>query len=251
MFTVAERSQVREALTRAAHDDHRIAAAAIVGSGARGQEDRWSDIDLALRLSPGQDVDQVVQSWTASMYRTRDAVAHTDVWSGSTLYRVFLLASSLQVDISFWRDEEFRPRGGPFKLLFGEGRQPEQQDARSPQPFVGMGWLYALHARSSIARGRGIQALLMLNGMRDQVISLLCLREGLDPDHGRGVDLLPGSVRQRLIATIARGVEREELIRAFTELTALLVGEVDQTSAVNPLLRVLEELVDTAAAEAP
>jgi hypothetical protein len=59
-----------------------------------------------------------------------------------------------------------------------------------------MGWLYALHARSSIARGRALQALYMINGIRDQAVSLACLRHGLPPDQGRGADDLPGNVKK-------------------------------------------------------
>jgi len=42
------------------------------------------------------------------------AVDHLDMWSGSTLFRVFLLSSSMQVDLSFWPWETFAPSGASF-----------------------------------------------------------------------------------------------------------------------------------------
>ena len=48
-----------------------------------------------------------------------------------------------------------------------------------------MGWLYALHARSAIARGRSWQADMMLAEMRNQVIALACHRLGVNPADGR------------------------------------------------------------------
>lgn len=101
VFSPIERSHLREVLLDAARIDRRIVAAGLVGSAARGTEDRWSDIDLALRLAPGQHPDEVVRSWTSAMYENHGAVTHTDLRSGRTLYRAFLLPTSLQVDISW------------------------------------------------------------------------------------------------------------------------------------------------------
>ena len=59
---------------------------------------------------------------------------------------------------------------------------------------IGMGWLYALHARSSIARGKFWQAEYMVSGVRDHALALACVRHGLSAVHGRGMDELPAEV---------------------------------------------------------
>jgi hypothetical protein len=111
-----------------------------------------------------------------------------------------------------------------------------------------MAWLYGLHVRSSIARRRPLQALYMLNNMRDQVISLACLRAALSPVEARGADDLPPQVRQGLDATLPRGLDAAELHRAFARLTELLVAEADavDAAAADRLRPVLAELVRTA-----
>ena len=48
MFTPEERERVRAALVERAHEDPRITGAALTGSAARGEEDRWSDVDVFL-----------------------------------------------------------------------------------------------------------------------------------------------------------------------------------------------------------
>lgn len=50
MFTPDEREHLREKLIQTARADDEVAGAALVGSAARGREDAWSDIDLALRV---------------------------------------------------------------------------------------------------------------------------------------------------------------------------------------------------------
>jgi len=195
VFSTKQRDDLRERLIVAARDDERITAAAVVGSRARDAEDAWSDIDLALRLSDGLEPDEVAGDWTTRMYESAGAVDHLDIWFDTTLYRVFLLDTSLQVDLSFWASGTFAASGPSFHLLFGGANDPQPSRASAPGALVGMGWLYAIHARSSIARGRTLQALYMINGLRDQVVALACLRHDLPAHEGRGVDDLPARLQ--------------------------------------------------------
>jgi len=142
MYTVAERTHLRELLVEAARSDARITGAALTGSAAIGAEDEWSDVDLALGLAVDADQDAVLADWTSLLYE-HGAVHHTDVWSRGTVYRVFLLASTLQVDIAFAPAAEFGALGPTFQLLFGEAVEQPAWSTPSPVDLVGMGWLYA------------------------------------------------------------------------------------------------------------
>jgi predicted nucleotidyltransferase len=247
VFSEADRDRVREHLVEAAHADPRIAAAAIVGSAAAGRADEWSDIDLVLRLTPGLAPADVLDAWTERLYDRHDAVSHFDLWSGPALYRVFLLASSLQVDISFWPFETFVARGA-FQLLFGEA-DGTPTETSSPDP-VGLAWVYALHARTSIVRDRPLQALYWLNGLRDQIGTLACLRHGLPEKEGRGVDQLPAELKRQLADTIVRTLDPAELVRALTLLIDALITELSEIDGhtADRLEPVLLELVRTARA---
>lgn len=97
MFTPEERARVRADLLERAAADSRITGAAITGSAASGCEDEWSDIDLAFGVAESADLPQVLADWTAHMYAQDGAIHHTDVRAGAWIYRVFLLASTLQV----------------------------------------------------------------------------------------------------------------------------------------------------------
>jgi hypothetical protein len=105
IFTTADRESLRESLIEAARGDNRIVAAALTGSRALGQEDEWSDIDLAFALRPDADRSDVIDDWTARMYQ-HGAVHYVDVIRGPAFYRVFLLANTLQVDLAFWPQSE-------------------------------------------------------------------------------------------------------------------------------------------------
>jgi hypothetical protein len=226
MFTPEDRSRLRDRLVAAAHDDPSITSAALTGSAALGAEDRWSDIDLALGVATGADHSHVVADWTDRMYREGRAVHHVDVYCGNILFRVFLLADTLQVDIAFWPASEFGAIGPTFRLLFGATGQPPLPPPPSAVQLVGMAWLYALHVRSSIARGRLWQAEYMVSGMRDHLLALACLRYGLPTADCRGVDRLPPKFREALAGSLVRALDPDELRRAFGVVTDALIAEV-------------------------
>jgi hypothetical protein len=96
---------------------------------------------------------------------------------------------------------------------------------------IGMGWLYALHARSSIERGRVWQAEYMISGVRDHVLALACVRHGVAASQGRGVDLLPTEVTEPMAATLVRTPDGMELRRAFRAVTAALLTEIGYADA--------------------
>lgn len=232
VFTIDDREQLLERLVEAARADADVVAAAVVGSGATGRADEWSDIDLALRIRDGGDDEEVATRWSAMLRADHGAVDQLDVVAGGVLYRVFLLGSSLQVDVSFWPFDEFRATEDGFRLLFGTANVPTQPSPVDPDDLVGMAWLYALHARSAIARGRLCQAMIMVDGLRDQLVALACARRGLNPHQGRGADRLPAALLADLIGGRATTVTPTELHRSLSALLACLMREVHEHDPV-------------------
>lgn len=231
IFTPEERERLRAELVSAARNDSNIAGAAHTGSAATSRLDRWSDVDLALCLKPGTSQDQVVTEWTERLYERYGAVAHLDVMRGATLFRVFLLKNTLQVDIAFWSAEEFGAIGPNFQLIFGEAKPPRPSPEPDVQALIGMAWLYALHVRSSLARGRWLQAEYMLIGMRNHVFELTCLRCGVVAQQGRGLDDLPASERETAAACLPQSLASAALRRAFQNTMDVLVNEIRHANA--------------------
>lgn len=231
IFTAEERERLREELVSAAQNDPNVGGAAHTGSAASSRLDRWSDIDLALCLEPGASYDQVVSGWTDRMYQQHGAVAHVDVMRGATLFRVFLLKNTMQVDIAFWSAEEFGAIGPTFQLIFGEAKPPRTAPPSNPQALIGMAWLYALHVRSSLERGRLLQTEYMLSGMRNHVFELACLRCGVVAHQGRGLDDLPCAEQDAVATCLPSSLEPSALRRAFQYTMEALVREIRQVDA--------------------
>ena len=241
MFSQEEREQIRAQLVRVAQEDPRISGAAHLGSAAADRLDEWSDIDLALCISPEADLKEVISGWTRHLYEHHDAVTHCDVKRGETLYRVFLLRSTLQVDVSFWLARDFRAFGPRFKLIFGIPNEPLPSPNPEAAELIGLAWLYALHVRSSILRHRMLQAEYMLSAVRDHVLGLACLRNSLPSRDGRGFDDLGSDHRTAILDCYPKSLDAEELSRAFHNTTQVLLSEIrvidpEQANSIEPLL---------------
>ena len=244
---MAERDGLRAALISAARTDRRITGVALTGSASVGREDRWSDIDLAFGFAAGTDLGEAIDGWTAVMYADHGATHHLDVISGATTYRVFLLPSTLQVDLAFAPEAEFGAIAPTFRLLSGRAVPRAAAAPPAAATLIGLAWLYGLHARSSIARGRLWQAEYMVSGVRDHVLALACLRHGLPAGQGRGLDRLPPEVTASVAGALVRHLEAAELTRAFGVATQALLAEAalvdaDLAARLTPALRELAGL---------
>jgi hypothetical protein len=245
VFNSQERKALRRELLAAARQDERISGAALTGSAALDREDNWSDIDLAFGVSEGNDVKQVISDWTVLMYENHGAVHHMDMASGDAVYRVFLLENTLQVDLAFSPARSFGAIAPSFRLVFGTSQEVPQTSWSTSNELIGVGWLYALHARSSIARSRVWQAEYMISGFRYQALALACIRYGVSPNQGRGLDSLPSEITEAFVGALVRSLDGVELKRAFQSTGEMMLREISfaDSELANRLTNPLRELV--------
>jgi predicted nucleotidyltransferase len=238
VFTPEERERLREDLVAAAKADERISGVAITGSAARGALDQWSDIDLAFGIADPARLREALGDWTERMHRIHGAVHHFDVTRGSWIYRVFLLQSTLQVDLAFAPAVDFGALSPTFRLVSGASVELPQAPPPAIEEIIGLGWLYALHSRSCIERGKVWQAEYMISAVRDQALALAAIRHGLPAREGRGFDGLSQAVKASFEGAVVRSIDTHELKRAFRVATGCLLIEIK--SAIPDLAVALE-----------
>jgi hypothetical protein len=229
MFDVAERGRVRQRLLERADTDPDVVAAAITGSLASGDEDRWSDLDLAFGID--SEVQQAVERWVGTLYGDFGALHHWDHPVGSTLYVVFLLPDCLELDLSFTPAADFGPHGPNWQLLFGEAGRAAPTPPADRDHLIGLGWHHLLHARASIERGKPWHAEWWISGLRDQTSALACLRLGKPTEYARGADSLPAEIKVALEAALVRSLDEPELRRALNAAASAFREELERTDA--------------------
>ncbi len=225
MFSVEERDALRERVLRLAEEDERVVAGAAVGSLALGGGDRWSDLDLTFAVVDDVLVATVLDDWTRALADDVEAIHLVDLEAAPTTYRVLLLPSTLQFDLSMTPASLFRPAGPRFKLLFGqagEGYEPAQPIAAD---LFGWGVIYALHSRSCIERGRLWQAEHYVGAVRDHALALACLREGQRAVQARGYDDLSAETLARFEDAHVGALEPDALRIALAASVRELVRE--------------------------
>jgi hypothetical protein len=143
MFTAEERDRVRERLLELAEADPGVAAAAITGSDAAHEGDKWSDIDLAFAID--DDVPEALERWTGLRSETLGVLHHC-------------AASRVRPPRP---DLAHRPwRGGRA----GAGCAARRDD------LIGLAWHHLLHARACVERGKPWQAEYWISALRDHVL---------------------------------------------------------------------------------
>jgi hypothetical protein len=135
------------------------------------------------------------------------------------------------VDLAFAPATEFGALAPTFKLMFGEANKARQGEPRPIGDLIGWGWLYALHARSCIARHKLWQAEYMISALRDTALALACVRHGLSSVHGRGMDALPTEITREFAHALVTHLDREELLRAFRVAVEGLLSEIQNADA--------------------
>src|SRR5680860_142483 len=119
MFSVDDRRALRQQVIDRASDDDHVTACVLFGSAARGEEDTWSDIDIALQLGRGVALEEVTNLWKAWLGDVANVADTLAIHASGALYRVFLLSNLRQLDLSFWPHDHLRSTGMPVQPIFG------------------------------------------------------------------------------------------------------------------------------------
>ncbi len=243
MYTVPYRNRLRDFVLQMASADTRVVSGAVVGSLALKQGDRWSDLDLTFGVQDGIPISAVLEDWTHDLVKEFEAITLFDLPSGPSIYRVFLLPGCLQFDLSFTPAADFGATGPTFKLLFGTSVVRPPTEPPSARELFGYAVHHALRARFCIERKRVWQAAYWINSLRDNALSLACLRLGLPARYGRGFDDLPPEVKnafaESLVVTLEPGSLKRSLSWAIEGLLHEGAAVPDLAKQVEPRLRQL------------
>jgi hypothetical protein len=225
-FTSEDRAHVRARILDIARSDERTTGGADIGSIAKNSHDRYSDIDITFGLKDSIPLHQPLDDWTAMLDRDFPIVHFFDVPSGLSIYRVILFSNGMEMDLSVSSEKEFGARGPNFSLVFGTAVDRTKFPEPTSNDIIGWGWHHTLHANSAIERGRSWHALFWLNGLREYIMELRCIRFGVPHAQSRGIDQLPSHELAGLKDTLICAMDTKELRRALRALTREFVREL-------------------------
>lgn len=225
MFTPQERDRIHKQILAWASDDARVVAGAVVGSLAHQPGDRFSDVDLTFGVRNDCPISDVLEDWSRRLIADFEAVRLFDLPAGGALYRVFLLPGCLQLDLSFAPASTFGAMGPQFRLLFGAAVDKPFPPPPDLRQLFGYGVHHVVRARVCIERTRYWQAEYWISGVRDQALTMACVRLGAPSDYGRGFDSLPDAIRTAAVGALVHSTDSTNLLQALKQATDLLLSE--------------------------
>jgi hypothetical protein len=228
LFTVDERKHIADRILEIARSDSHIVGAAVVGSLALDEGDRYSYLDLTFAIEQNADPSLILARMTAPLVEEFGAIPLFDIPSGNTLFRVLLFSGCLQVDISVTPEASFASYGNKFRLLYGKALAHPDVPSPPATELFGYAVHHALRSRFCIERNRFLQAEYWISGVRDYALNLACVARELPAYFGRGYDQLPEGIKDSASKALVRSLDRIELLRALSAAISLLLAEAPQ-----------------------
>lgn len=228
-YTPEQRESVLATIVWQAEQDERVESCVLVGSGARGFADEFSDIDVCIVADDDTDVRSLADDWRKWTEASLSVAGYClSVRAPDVLLHNFMLENYLEINMCILRMRDMHARGAHWRVLFDRTNSVEQRMTRSweergePESAeqycrerVAAIWHYVLHAYVAAKRERYWQAISDVEEIRGQTIRLRGLRSAVDTKRNRDVDGMDAAFRSMLGETLVASPSRDGVISAL------------------------------------
>ena len=195
--------------------DSRIIGVILVGSGAKGFVDRYSDLDFCIVTDESSSLREVFEDWGDKLHQVLLVCLHQKVDKSSmNLLHIYVLDSFLEIDMGFLPLSSLKATKPLWKVLYDtsgeiEARMQASWQLQKSNPSISQArsealnaaWYPVLHAAIAIQRGQYWRALYEVGQVRDLVIDLKAMRGDLVSKRWRDVDIMESQFREKLNRT--------------------------------------------------
>ena len=238
-YSENDRNNILERVSEWLEKQKSVLSVILVGSGAKGFRDRFSDIDLTVVLDGNADVDGFLSEYQEYLSSEFAVMINHRVW-GRPL-AVAVLDNLLEIDISAVFLHELRAVRESRKVLFDRSGQAESIMQRTWNERASADlservngefnnaawgfWHYLMYAALAVKRGDLWRACWEIQYVRDMIVNLTGLQSGLETKRYRDVGKFPAETLARLEKTFPAGFTQGEFARALKE-TAWLIYDI-------------------------
>ena len=217
----------------------RITGLLVVGSGAEGFEDVYSDIDLCAVTTSADDVRPAFQEWGVKIREMLPVFHSVESVRGANIYLwILLLENFLEIDLCFLCLDDLEARRNRWKTVFDRSGRIEDIMQSSwenrPKPNLEETYRYRLgsilhyisYATVAIQRDQPWRAMYEIEQIRNQTVELRGLREELETKRFRHVDQMSDDFLMSLEQTLVLSLRRVDLMNALRAATTCFFREV-------------------------
>lgn len=247
LYTTEDRKQVMETLVALLKADTRVAGAILVGSGAYGFRDRYSDIDLCVAVTNAEDVLSAFCEFGAMVAQQFSLFQHEESPRGHNSYlHVFLLENYLECDIGFVALENLRATRKHWHVVFDRSDQLDQLMEStwaettipkiSPERYqskLNDIWYFIMHSAVAATRNEPWRALTLLEEVRRRTLDLRGIRDGCETKLAREVDGMSARFLHRLAESLPISLNSREILRALEVAVEMFFTEARELDHIH------------------
>lgn len=235
-FTEKDRNNTLEKIVHFLKNHRSVLSVILVGSGATGFTDRYSDLDFAVVIDDDANADEFLSEYQNFPDSEFDIMINHRVWGRPLVSAV--LNNYLEIDASAVYTNQLRASRKAWKVLVDKTRQAETlmkksydegQEGRNheqiDQKYNSTVWSfrqYIMYAIIAVNRNDLWSAHWEMQYIRDLAIKLSGCKLGLETKRNRDVKLFPEDIKEKLIKTLPIGFNQREYALALKNLIYII-----------------------------
>ena len=209
MYTEEERNLILKKLIKGLEEKDEILSVIIVGSGAYGFNDKYSDLDLSLVINDNFKVEDAFKLIKNEIKKIKEAVVIQEYLERKL--QLFILDNYLEIDVGYYYFNDIIAQRKNYKILFDKTSKVKQimdesleekcDKTKGTTDVINMKdyienidreeWYSIIHSVTAYKRKRIFKCYFELEDIRNVVIDLICKRNNLESKRFRELDKLP------------------------------------------------------------
>lgn len=259
MYTVEDREALLTNLHQYAEGLDAVVGFLVVGSGAYGFRDEYSDVDGLVVVKQSGDVEAVNRllveqvNKVATVSRMKIYQHEPDIW-----VTCFFMHNYLNLDLGVWALDKLRATKPHWIVKFDKigiieeklrtslSARPKQNVHAIASDTLSRLWQFVRTAVVAIKRGHFIKAIKDMDWIRDQLITIICLMNDSYDDLSQNIEAIDHHYVDRLKATYNCSMTQEQLgmtLIAILELAFDVFQELQLTEDLEKHKRELQIFV--------
>lgn len=241
-FTEEYRSGALEQIIDFLKSHNDVLSVIIVGSGAKGFRDIYSDIDLTVVINDKTNIDTFILEYQLYLNNKFNVMINHRV--GERPLAIAVLDNFLEIDISAVYLNQLSAVRNSWNVIFDKTEQAEKIMQETLQSRISADlsehidnefhnaawgfWHYIIYSAIAIKRNDLWRANWEMEYLRNNAIQLLGLKYGIETKRNRDVKLFPAEILKRLQNTIPVGFTQTDFWVALKNLCDLIYDIFDE-----------------------
>lgn len=243
MYSEIDRKSILDKLVEVCKSIDDIDGVILVGSGAEGFTDKWSDIDLSIVIFEEEKTRQALDKINKDIISTFDImkISYNKYEENNFLSAIFL-NNYLEIDIGVLSINKLVAKRKPWNILYDKSgniakRMDETWEKRKMPSLnieiehsVNTVWYHIKNGVFALKREKLYRAVKEIEELRNEIVKIRALKENKVAKHFRDVDDMDKAFLQGLEETFFKEVTINELSKALTNSLDLYFDLIKELS---------------------